>query len=304
MRLTLDKSGGLVSQSRFGSAWDLGRGDIGSGGSGRWPVAAPCPPAAFDWWNTAGFWCIRPGNVPGDGNASWKTWNKKDCTIFWVNTRMKVYCRYFRISRSFISAHPHHPQSLELLKKVRAGSLSRNQRARHSRFLRCANPRPVISDHLSKRSLAAPGAKYSALLPHYRAQPRLITLPYCDRQPKRDGQVLDYDALHLAAATSSRCKESTPSTCVTSPTRSQLAKYYLQPVTGIDTLHFFCLPAQTPFTSIHPNVYTCPRGTAQPVTACVAVFISKMHSFWCKGLTCRNLLGCCYARSRNISFVP
>jgi len=103
---------------------------------------------------------------------------------------MKVYCDTSVLVAASISAHPHHPQSLELLKKVRAGKLEAVISAHGTaEFYAVLHPRPVISDHLSKRSLAAPGAKYSALLPHCPRSPRLITLPYCDRQPKRDGQV-------------------------------------------------------------------------------------------------------------------
>jgi predicted nucleic acid-binding protein len=120
---------------------------------------------------------------------------------------MKVYCDTSVLVAASISAHPHHPQSLELLKKVRAGKLeaviSAHGTAEFYAVLTRAPLSPIIYPSEAWRLLA------QNILPYF----HIVALTAADyssvlRQAAEKGWTggLIYDALHLAAANSSRCQ--------------------------------------------------------------------------------------------------
>ncbi len=120
---------------------------------------------------------------------------------------MKVYCDTSVLVAASVSAHPHHAQSLALLKQVRAakleGVISAHGTAEFYAVLTRAPLIPPVYPSEAWRLLA------ENILPHF----RVATLSAAEykavlRQAAEKGWTggLVYDALHLAAATNSQCK--------------------------------------------------------------------------------------------------
>jgi predicted nucleic acid-binding protein len=120
---------------------------------------------------------------------------------------MKVYCDTSVLIAASIAAHPHHPQALELLKKVRAGRfeavISAHGAAEFYAVLTRAPLTPVVYPGEAWRLLA------ENILPHFHIA-ALSAAEYTSvlQQAAEKGWTggLVYDALHLAAAIGSRCK--------------------------------------------------------------------------------------------------
>ena len=120
---------------------------------------------------------------------------------------MKIYCDTSVLIAASVSAHPHHPQSLELLKKVREGKLeaviSAHGTAEFYAVLTRAPLTPMVYPGEAWRLLA------ENILPHFHIA-ELSAAEYKSvlQQAAERGWTggLVYDALHLAAAHSSHCK--------------------------------------------------------------------------------------------------
>jgi predicted nucleic acid-binding protein len=119
---------------------------------------------------------------------------------------MKVYCDTSVLVAASISAHPHHTQSVALLKQVRAGKLegviSAHGTAEFYAVLTRAPVIPPVYPGEAWRLLA------ENILPHFRVAV-LSAAQYTSvlRQAAEKGWTggLVYDALHLATATSNHC---------------------------------------------------------------------------------------------------
>jgi predicted nucleic acid-binding protein len=120
---------------------------------------------------------------------------------------MKVYCDTSVLVAASVSAHPHHAQSLALLKQVRSGKLeaviSAHGTAEFYAVLTRAPLTPPVYPSEAWRLLS------ENILPHFHVA-ALSAAQYTSvlRQAAVEGWTggLIYDALHLAAATSNHCK--------------------------------------------------------------------------------------------------
>ena len=120
---------------------------------------------------------------------------------------MKVYCDTSVLVAASISTHPHHAQSIALLLQVRAGKLeaviSAHGTAEFYAVLTRAPLSPPVYPTEAWRLLA------ENILPHFHVA-ALTSAQYASvlQQAAEKGWSggLIYDALHLEAATSNRCK--------------------------------------------------------------------------------------------------
>jgi predicted nucleic acid-binding protein len=120
---------------------------------------------------------------------------------------MKVYCDTSVLIAASVSDHPHHAQSISVLRQVRAGRLegviSTHGTAEFYAVLTRAPVTPPVYPSEVWRLLA------ENILPHFQLAP-LTAAQYTSvlRQAADKGWTggLVYDALHLAAATSNHCE--------------------------------------------------------------------------------------------------